>query len=229
MFTDIIKQFDYIIEAVKQTDVKEKPFRHLFVTEVLNVHDYRIISEFDKHDDLYCVDEYGRKEYTLDITDWQQWEEQSHRLLEEICKKLKLGRPYADITGAETKVPATIKFWSDTKDLQITDIHTDAFYDTDLTVSCQIYLPKDISNYKLGTRLYRYIGDDINQDAKQDEGTQYPHQAKEDKLNMWEHRLTVPYRPNCMLITVSTPDSWHQAPSIEDEYIRNSLMLRFKV
>ena len=96
-------------------------------------------------------------------------------------------------------------------------------------MSCQIYLPKDISNYKLGTRLYRYIGDDINQDAKQDEGTQYPHQAKEDKLNMWEHRLTVPYRPNCMLITVSTPDSWHQAPSIEDEYIRNSLMLRFKV
>ena len=228
MFTDIIKQFDHIIEAVKQTDVKQKPFKHLYVTEVLGVHEYRTITEFDTHDDLTCTDEYGRKEYDLDITDWNLWEEKSHQLFEEICKKLKLGRPHADGRGVETKVPATIKFWSDSSQFKITDIHTDAFYDTDLTISCQIYLPKDDSQYKLGTRLYRYIGDDIQQDANQDEGTKYPHQAKHDKLDKWEHRLTVPYRPNCMLVTVSTPDSWHQAPVIENN-TRNSLMLRFKV
>ena len=228
MFTDIIKQFDHIIKAVKQTDVKEMPFKHLYVAEVLKVDDYRTISEFDKHEDLTCIDEYGRKEYDLNITDWKQWEEQSHKLLEEICKKLKLGRPYADIRGVETKVPATIKFWSDSKDLQITDIHTDAFYDTDLTVSCQIYLPKDSSQTKLGTKLYNYIGEDITKDANQDEKTKYPHQAKHNRLDQWEWRLTVPFKPNCMLVTVSTPDSWHQAPVIE-EGVRNSLMLRYKI
>ena len=56
MFTDIIKQFDHIIEAVKQTDVKQKPFKHLYITEVLGVHEYRTITEFATHDDLTCTD-----------------------------------------------------------------------------------------------------------------------------------------------------------------------------
>ena len=152
MFTDIIKQFDHIIEAVKQTDVKQKPFKHLYVTEVLGVHEYRTITEFATHDDLTCTDEYGRKEYDLDITDWNLWEEKSHQLFEEICKKLKLGRPHADGRGVETKVPATIKFWSDSSQFKITDIHTDAFYDTDLTISCQMmktHLASLIVNLKI--------------------------------------------------------------------------------
>ena len=33
MFTDIINQFENIAEAVKQSELQEVPFRHLFVRE----------------------------------------------------------------------------------------------------------------------------------------------------------------------------------------------------
>jgi|TARA_A100001011_G_scaffold63968_1_gene64516 hypothetical protein len=221
MFTDIINQFEHIAEAVKNADVETVPFKHLYVHEVIKYDSYRTITTFEEHDDLSMIDEYGRKEYTLDITDGKLWEEESNKLFQEICKKLKLGK-------VSDSVPATIKFWEDSPELEITDIHTDAFYDTDLTISCQIYLPKDFEQIRLGTKLYRYIGDNILEDANQDEGTSFPHQAKIDKQDKWQHSRSVPFKPNSMLVTVSTKDSWHQAP-IVPEGIRKSLMLRFKV
>ena len=221
MFTDIINQFENIAEAVKQSELQEVPFRHLFVREPIAYGGYRALTELDKHDDLSMTDEYGRKEYRINITDFDTWEEESNKLFQELCKKLRLGK-IAD------SVPCTATFWEDSSEFNITDIHTDAFYDTDFTISCQIYLPTDESQLNLGTKLYRYIGDNIKEDAKQDPGTKFPHQARQNKLHNFEHSRTAPFLPNCMIVTMSKPDSWHQAPVIT-EGIRRSLMLRFKV
>ena len=223
MFTEIIKQFESIQEAVKQSELQEVPFRHLYIREVIQYDAYRGITELDTHTDLEMTDEYGRKEYRIiNEEDAWAWEKESNKLFEELCKKFRLGKVTDEL------VSCTATFWEDSEQFTITDIHTDAFYDTDLTISCQIYLPNDESQIKLGTKLYRYIGDDIEQDANQDEGTKYPHQAKHDKLDKFEHSRTVPFQPNSMFCTVNSADSWHQAPIIT-EGIRKSLMLRFKV
>ena len=78
MFTDIINQFEHIAEAVKNADVETVPFKHLYVHEVIKYDSYRTITTFEEHDDLSMIDEYGRKEYTLDITDGKLWEEESN-------------------------------------------------------------------------------------------------------------------------------------------------------
>ena len=64
--------------------------------------------------------------------------------------------------------------------------------------------------------------------SNQDVGTKYPHQAKHDKLDKFEHSRSVPFQPNSMFCTVNSKDSWHQAPVIT-EGIRKSLMLRYKI
>ena len=45
MFTDIINQFENIAEAVKQSELQEVPFRHLFVREPIAYGGYRALTE----------------------------------------------------------------------------------------------------------------------------------------------------------------------------------------
>ena len=223
MFTDIIKQFESITDSVKQSELQEVPFRHLFIREVISYDAYRSITELNAHNDLEMSDLHGRKEYRIiDNNDAWIWEEESNKLFQELCKKFRLGKV------TDEQVGCTATFWEDSEQFTITDIHTDAFYDTDLTISCQIYLPNDESQINLGTKLYRYVGDNIEEDANQDEGTKYPHQARHDKLDKFEHSRSVPFQPNSMFCTVNSKDGWHQAPVIT-QGVRKSLMLRFKV
>ena len=58
MFTDIINQFENIAEAVKQSELQEVPFRHLFVHGTNCIRGYGALTELDKRVDLSTTDEY---------------------------------------------------------------------------------------------------------------------------------------------------------------------------
>ena len=80
MFTEIIKQFESIQEAVKQSELQEVPFRHLYIREVIQYDAYRGITELDTHTDLEMTDEYGRKEYRIiNEEDAWVWEKESNK------------------------------------------------------------------------------------------------------------------------------------------------------
>ena len=102
-------------------------------------------------------------------------------------------------------VPATTNFWEDTHLLSIDDVHVDAFYDTLFTISGQVYLPVDINQKEYGTAMYRYTGNNLSEDALQDEGTAHPHIA----TNLDNFKLVgrVPFYPNCMFVTTNNKDN----------------------
>ena len=220
MFTDITQQFKHIKQRIEEAEVLYDPWPHMFITELFTPDYYRTISEFEQFEELELVEEHGRKQYTFN-----QYNEQYEEFTSNIFSLLSAKFDY----HTELPVPATTNFWIDTEHLQINDIHVDAFYDTEFTISGQIYLPKDVNQQHYGTSLYTYSGDDIHADAVQDEGTLHPHTVLPEKEHMFKLVRRVPFYPNCMLVTTNQEHSWHKAPNIDSGDIRKSMMLRWKV
>ena len=229
MYTDIIKQFDHMNKRIEASEVIDYPWPHMYITEVFTPDFYRTVSEFSMCDLLNKNSEYNRDQYTWNtnlaevMDNFKEYDSATNRLFHTIAKKFN--KDYD-----KEYVPCTTNFWADYKDLEINDIHIDAFYDTKFTISGQVYLPEDTNYLKYGTRLFRYIGNEISCDAEQDPGTDFPHTVRPDNENKFELVKTIPYMPNCMLITTNDPGSWHQAPiDIDADYIRRSVMFRWKV
>lgn len=225
MFTDIINQYSHIEQRINDTQLLLDPWPHMYITEVFTPDFYRTIQGFETLESLDYVHEYGRKEYTFNQYD-PQYEELTSKMFKLLANKFSeflVHKPTED-------VPATANFWVDNSDLKINDIHTDLFYDTPIAISGQIYLPDDLTQKHLGTELYRYAGDDLEAETHQDEGLPYPHAVIDMDSNNFEMVRRVPFYPNCMMVTINTPDSWHRAPTIAvEDGERRSLMLRWKV
>lgn len=220
MFTDITQQFEHIKKRIDETPVLTDPWPHMFITEVFTPDYYRTICEFEQFEELEAIEEHGRIQYTFD-KHHEEYEEFTSKLFSLLSAKFEY--------HTELPVPATTNFWKDTDLLTINDIHVDAFYDTLFTISGQIYLPSNTDKKHYGTALYKYEGNNIQKDAIQDEGTAHPHIAKHTSLDRFKLVRRVPFYPNCMFVTTNNKDSWHQAPYIEKDDIRKSLMWRWKV
>jgi|TARA_B110000914_G_C15506456_1_gene468528 hypothetical protein len=219
MFTDIINQFNHIEQRIKDTEVIMEPWPHMFIPEFFTSDFYRTVQEFEQHPELEIdANNNGRKQYAYNKYN-KDYEAFTVKLFDLFAEKFD----YA----TNVSVPATTNFWADDSELVITDIHVDAFHDTPFTISGQIYLPDDLTQRHYGTGLYTYEGDNLQQDAIQDEGTAHPHSAtNEDNFKLFGR---VPFYPNCMLVTTNHPHSWHAAPKIDKGDVRKSLMLRWKV
>ena len=232
MLTDITNQFNHMINQVENSEVLNDPWPHMFVPEIIKTDDYRKFTEFDTAEgliqDLVELEVSNRIEYALDMdnesqADIRYFNKMANKFFHVVARKFGLS-----FEGQE--VLPTTRFWKDTSNLEINDIHIDAFYDTKFTISGQVYLPEDTNYLKYGTRLFRYIGNEISCDAEQDPGTDFPHTVRPYNENKFELVKTIPYMPNCMLITTNDPGSWHQAPiDIDADYIRRSVMFRWKV
>jgi hypothetical protein len=220
MFTDIIHQFDHIANRINDAELLLDPWPHLYISEIFSPDYYRQISEFEKFEGFEAEECFGRTEYRL-VQHSKEYEEFTCELFSLLASKFNY--------VCETRVPATTNFWVDTEHLQINDIHVDAFYDTEFTISGQIYLPKDVNQQHYGTSLYTYLGDNIHADAVQDEGTSHPHTVLPEKEHMFKLVRRVPFYPNCMLVTTNQEHSWHKAPNIDSGDIRKSMMMRWKV
>ena len=227
MFTDFIDQFEHIIQRAKDSPVLTDPWPHMYITEVFTSDFYRQACEFENGRNLIRSTSEGRTQTVFDIHSQyyqdhtEKFNDATSRLFDVLSAKF--GYEFKE------KIPCTTTHWIDTHKLGINDIHVDAFFDTKFTISGQIYLPEDDSQRHYGTRLYKYIGDNIAEDAVQDSGADYPHIVHGDNDNFKLVR-TVPFMPNCMLVTTNEPNSWHQAPTnIANGDRRKSLMLRWKV
>ena len=219
MFTDIIKQYSHIEKRIKESEVMLDPWPHMFIPEFFTSDFYRTVQEFEQHPELDIdANNTGRKQYAYNKYN-EEYEAFTVKLFDLFAEKFD----YA----TNVSVPATTNFWVDNSELVIDDIHVDAFYDTPFTISGQIYLPDDLSLRQYGTKLYKYTGNDLSVDARQDPGTMHPHSAT--NLDNFELVRTVPFYPNCMLVTPNHITSWHCAPTVVGDDIRKSLMLRWKV
>jgi len=228
MYTDFIQNLNNTIYKVEQSELLTAPWPHMFVAEPIN-QNYRTFLEYadsvnivHEHDVYGCRDEYVLTALDISTSDVRQFNKLMEKLFFAIAKK------FGDEVS-EAPVPC-VTFWKDTDKLLINDIHTDQFFDpTYYTISAMIYLPKDDSQRRYGTKLFTYIGDDIHTDAMQDEGMTQPHMAHKDKEHNWKHEVTVPFMPNTMFITTNAQGSWHQAPTnIAPGDVRESVMIRWK-
>ena len=220
MFTDITQQFNHIAQRIKDSEVILDPWPHMFITELFTPDYYRNVCEFEQFEQLELSEENGRQQYTFN-----QYHEQYTEFTSKIFSLLSDKFGYS----TQSSVPATTNFWVDTDTLEINDIHIDAFFDTPFTISGQVYLPKDMEQRQYGTALYKYIGNNLLDDAMQDEGTAHPHIAKPECVDKFQLVRRVPFYPNCMFVTTNNKDSWHQAPCISRGDVRKSLMWRWKV
>lgn len=218
MFTDIIKQYSHIEKRINESEVMLDPWPHMYITEIFTPEFYTEVQQFEQLKSLDRVPEHGRVEYIFNKFD-EEYIELTTKMFKLFCDKFGY--------KIDADVPAGATFWVDDSDLIIDDIHVDAFYDTPFTISGQIYLPDDLSLRQYGTKLYKYTGNDLSVDAKQDPGTMHPHIAT--NLDNFDLVRTVPFYPNCMLVTPNHITSWHCAPTVVGDDIRKSLMLRWKV
>ena len=218
MFTDITQQFEHIKKRIEEAPVLTDPWPHMFITEVFTPDFYRTVCEFDKFDGFDITKEHGRIQHTYNEFN-KEYEQFTSNLFSLLSAKFEF--------HTDALVPATTNFWEDTHLLSIDDVHVDAFYDTLFTISGQVYLPVDINQKEYGTAMYRYTGNNLSEDALQDEGTAHPHIAT--NLDNFKLVRRLPFYPNCMFVTTNNKDSWHRAPDIAEGDVRKSLMWRWKV
>ena len=183
MYTDFIQQLNNIIYQVEQSELLESPWPHMYVKEPIK--DYRMFTDYYKtpNENLVSREEQdGRIEHVLtpvDVTtsDLRHFNKLMDRLFHTIANK------FGD--DVQEAPEPTVNFWTDTNKLLINDIHTDEFFDpTSYTISAMIYLPLDNTVKHYGTKLFTYIGDNINEDAVKDEGMHQPHMAHKDKEHL---------------------------------------------
>ena len=232
MLTDITNQFNHMINQVENSEVLNDPWPHMIVPEIIKTDDYRKFTEFDTAEGLIQdpieLEVSNRIEYALDMdnesqADIRYFNKMANKFFHVVADKFSLS-----FEGQE--VLPTVRFWKDSNELLINDIHTDAFKDTVFTLSCLIYLPKDMSQVAYGSKLYEYIGNNLAEHTVQDPGTTAPHIVKKDCEEHFKCVRTLPFRPNCMFIAPNFDSTWHQAPTnIAEGDFRNSLMMRWKV
>jgi len=228
MYTGFIQSLNNMIYQVEQSELLEEPWAHMYVKEPIK--DYRMFTDYHKtpNENLIGREEQdGRIEHVLtpvDVTtsDLRHFNKLMDKLFHTIANK------FGD--DVQEAPDPTVNFWTDTNKLLINDIHTDEFFNpTSYTISAMIYLPLDNTMKHYGTKLFTYIGDNINEDAVKDEGMNQPHMAHKDKEHLWKHEVTAPYLPNTMFITTNAKGSWHQAPTnIAEGDVRRSVMIRWK-
>lgn len=232
MLTDITNQFNHMIHRVEQCELLTEPWPHMFVPEIIKTEDYRKFTEFDTAEGLVTdpveFEVSNRHEYAFDMdneseADIRYFNKMANKFFHVVARKFGLS-----FEGQE--VLPTTRFWKDTSNLLIDDIHRDEFFDTTFTLSCLIYLPKDISQVAYGSKLYEYTGNNMEEHTIQDEGTSGPHMVKKEHEDNFKCVRTLPFLPNCMFIAPNFDNTWHQAPTnIAEGDFRNSLMLRWKV
>ena len=237
MFTDFIKQFDHIANRVKAATISTEPWDHLYVRNIFEEDFYEEMIKFPQwRETQLCLDANAQthgRETTIFNTKNSVYRNNLNEFNDKTNMLFHLLVDKFSVTDyQEEYVTCTSNFWEDTCVLSITDIHTDAFFDTRFSLSGQFYLPplNDLSQIDYGTSLFKYTGDDISKHSHKNEGLPYPSLVFEEHECYYENCLTVPFEPNSALFTINKESTWHRAPNnIRPSDIRRSMMFRWKV
>jgi hypothetical protein len=234
MFTDFSKQFDRIVDKVKNTPIATDPWPHLFITDVFDSEFYSSVLKFYDWPEVkigpYVSDYKGRDEYIFNVNkvsyrnQLANFNDKTNMLFHALSAKFEETR-YVD-----EFVTCTTQLWDDDNRLNINDIHTDQFFDCDFSLSGQFYLPADNTQVDYGTTLYNYLGDDLSKHTYMESGHTYPTSVLEEFEEYFGNAKTLPFIPNSVLFTTNNPGTWHRAPiNIRENDKRKSLMLRWKI
>ena len=179
----------------------------------------------------------GRTEYnfSLNQNEWHIIDNISHLIID----KLNVNLPKLTSENRYMVCFPHVVFWSDTSELDISDIHldylvrtnnewecTDINESTQTVFSMQIYLPEDNTHSDLGTSLY-LVPNDVNKIIS-DYPVTVPSMVSTRDVSKCTKVKQIPFIPGNAFIHASSLNSWHQAPKIPEGYIRESIMIRWE-
>ena len=234
--------FKDILERIPKYDVDYNPFPHIELNTPINIDDISDIKDMfnvvEKKSEKLEFNK-GRTEYFRTVSDLNTDMLKLYKDIgEAILTKLNISLPHIPSTDYTLNETLHFLYWEDNSELRMNDIHLDYLMphdtnsgvevneNTQTTFSLQLYLPEDYNHYDLGTKLYTippYVHP-LQADYPITLKSIIPHQLN-DKCTMVKQ---IPFQPGNTFIHNSTLSSWHQAPTIPDNYIRKSIMLRWQ-